>query len=328
MQLNHKAPKVSVVIPNYNHAKYLEARIDSVINQSFQDFEIILLDDASSDDSAHIIKKYLYHPQIRFFQNYKNSGSPFSQWRKGVSLASGTYVWIAESDDIADLKLLETLVTVLDSNPRVVLAYCQSSYINESGEVTGSALAWTDDLDTERWKYDFLNNGKDECVEYLSIKNTIPNASAVVFRRNAFSKINTETQMKLCGDWLIWSKIIRQGDVAFHAGALNYFREHNATARLTTSRMLRFEEILQVSREILDLNSLSPQKKKILGTRLYAYWVRQSDCRFPVTSLSYILRLSKINLIQSVRLAGVLLIGFVKQITLGVFRKLRNIAVR
>jgi glycosyltransferase involved in cell wall biosynthesis len=130
MSSSHKIPKVSVVIPNYNHAKYLDARIDSVINQSFQDFEIILLDDASSDDSVNIIRKYLDYPNIQFIQNDKNSGSPFSQWQKGVSLASGTYVWIAESDDIADFRLLETLVKLLDSNPKVVLAYCQSSYIN------------------------------------------------------------------------------------------------------------------------------------------------------------------------------------------------------
>jgi|CXWL01.1.fsa_nt_gi glycosyltransferase involved in cell wall biosynthesis len=328
MQSNHKAPKVSVVIPNYNHAKYLEARIDSVINQSFQDFEIILLDDASSDDSAHIIKKYLDHPQIRFFQNYKNSGSPFSQWRKGVSLASGTYVWIAESDDIADFRLLETLVKLLDSNPKVVLAYCQSSYINESGEVTGSALIWTDDLDAERWKYDFMNNGKDECVEYLSIKNTIPNASAVLFRKSAFSGINTETSMKLCGDWLIWSRIIRRGDLAFHAGVLNYFREHNSTARVTTSRKLRYKEIFQVARELLSVNLPSSEQKKILGIRLYTYWERQLDCRFPVISLGYILLLSKISFVQSVRLFKSLLIAGMRQVALAVFRKLKNIAVR
>ncbi len=156
MPTNRKAPKVSVIIPNYNHARYLEARIESVINQSFQDFEVILLDDASTDDSKQIIEKYRGHPRVQIILNDKNSGSAFIQWRKGVGHSSGAYVWIAESDDIADLNLLETLVQILDANPDVVLAYCQSSYINENGEVTGSALTWTNDLDAERWKHDFI----------------------------------------------------------------------------------------------------------------------------------------------------------------------------
>ena len=96
-------PSVSVIIPNYNHARYLRERIDSVLNQRFQDYEIILLDDNSTDESPTIIQSYASAPHVTHIEiNEQNSGSPFAQWDKGISLAAGEFIWIAESDDVAD----------------------------------------------------------------------------------------------------------------------------------------------------------------------------------------------------------------------------------
>ena len=96
-------PKVSVNVLNYNHAKYLRQRIDSILVQTFQDFELILLDDKSTDDSFDIIKSYQTDSHVsHVVVNEYNSGNPFSQWVKGIELSKGDYVWIAESDDVAD----------------------------------------------------------------------------------------------------------------------------------------------------------------------------------------------------------------------------------
>ena len=95
-------PMVSVVVPNYNYAKYLPQRMESIFGQSFQNFEIILLDDASTDNSAELIEGYRAHPKVSVVEvSARNSGSPFRQWEKGLSLAKGKYVWIAEADDLA-----------------------------------------------------------------------------------------------------------------------------------------------------------------------------------------------------------------------------------
>ncbi|RYE13814.1 MAG: glycosyltransferase family 2 protein, partial [Sphingobacteriaceae bacterium] len=103
-------PKVSVIIPNYNHARYLPQRIESVIHQTFQDIEVILMDDCSLDTSRTIIAQYAAQDnRIRVILNEQNSGSTFKQWNKGIALAKGEYVWIAESDDYAELDFLETL---------------------------------------------------------------------------------------------------------------------------------------------------------------------------------------------------------------------------
>ncbi len=112
-------PKVTVVVPNYNHARFLPKRIESILSQTFQDFELILLDDCSTDESRSILSSYASDPRVTIEFNEANSGSTFKQWNKGVRLARGKYVWIAESDDYADERLLEGLVAVLDAEPEV-----------------------------------------------------------------------------------------------------------------------------------------------------------------------------------------------------------------
>lgn len=106
--------QVSIILPNYNHYSYLEKRLDSIFNQTHQDFEVIILDDASTDDSLSILNNYKNHPKVsHFIINKENSGSPFKQWEKGLNLAKGDYIWIAESDDFCDLNFLETQLECL-----------------------------------------------------------------------------------------------------------------------------------------------------------------------------------------------------------------------
>ncbi|MFT7619692.1 MAG: glycosyltransferase involved in cell wall biosynthesis, partial [Planctomycetota bacterium] len=94
-------PLVSVIVPNYNHAKFLGPRLESVFAQTFQDFEVIYLDDASNDNSNEVANSFNSDPRMSMVLNQENSGSPFVQWNKGVSMAKGDLIWIAESDDRA-----------------------------------------------------------------------------------------------------------------------------------------------------------------------------------------------------------------------------------
>ena len=131
--------KISVIVPNYNHARFLPERLDSVLGQTRMPDQVILLDDASSDNSCEIQKEYAerYPDLITCSFNKKNSGSPFIQWAKGLELAHGEFIWIAESDDVADARFLETLAPMLEADPKVGIAYCQSHKIGEEGENLG-----------------------------------------------------------------------------------------------------------------------------------------------------------------------------------------------
>src|SRR5206468_9731239 len=116
-------PTVSVVVPNYNHARYLRRRIDSILSQTYQDFELILLDDSSTDNSREILDSYLDNAKVRIEYNDKNSGTVFKHWNKGVRMACGQYIWMAESDDYADPRFLARMVPILEVQTEVTFAY-------------------------------------------------------------------------------------------------------------------------------------------------------------------------------------------------------------
>lgn len=227
-------PKVSIIIPNYNHARFLEQRLNTVLNQTYQDFEVIFLDDASTDNTQEVFAKYANHPRItKIFFNTQNSGSPFKQWNKGIKEAQGEYIWIAESDDYAELNFLEALVPILENNPKVGIAYCQSLIINEKGEKIGSYANWTKRLDKNRWEKDFENVGIHEVENYLLWQNTIPNVSAVLLRKSAYFEVGmAPTNMKMAGDWKLYLSVLKQYDISFVSSSLNYNRLHSQVSRI------------------------------------------------------------------------------------------------
>lgn len=243
-------PAVSVVLPNFNHAKFLPARLESILKQTFTDFELILLDDASSDNSRQILSE-VQDPRIthRIF-NTENSGSPFIQWERGVRLARAPLIWIAESDDLCSHHFLETLVPGFSSSPDLALVYCQSAIIDETGNQIGSQLEWTSDLGSDRWETGFTNEGSAEISQYLLRKSTIPNASGVVFRRERFPTGLPFSRFRQTGDTLTWCLIISGARLKFIPDSLNYHRYHPSTVRAGTSRSRRFIDIIYFSREL------------------------------------------------------------------------------
>ena len=220
---------ISVIIPNYNHAAYLPSRLSSITNQSYIDFEAIMLDDSSIDSSITILNKHaLIDSRFQLYTNDLNSGSTFAQWNKGISLARGEFIWIAESDDFADDYLLESLLKQMEADSNIVLAYCQSNRINEKGEIVGNWIDFTSEFERGKlFEKDFIMSGKEYIQQFLIHRNTIPNASAVLFRKSVFDKIGgAPIHLKTNGDWLTWLKMLCFGNVAYVCSSLNNFRRH------------------------------------------------------------------------------------------------------
>lgn len=240
-------PKVSVIIPNYNHSKFLDQRLESVFNQTFQDFEVILLDDKSTDDSVTILKSYINHPNVsHLIINEENSGSPFKQWQKGIQLAQGEYIWIAESDDFCECTFLENLVKMFSQN--VVLAFCSSMNVNQQGEKIGMNT-WATSFDKIKWKVSYVNNGKNEIKSHLRYRNCIPNASAVLFKRNAVEDLFFDDSFYFCGDWSFWLNLLQKGQIVYLNRPLNYFRKHAVSTRVIKdyeNEKRRFQEYYSI----------------------------------------------------------------------------------
>lgn len=212
-------PKISVIIPNYNHAQYLRQRLDSVFNQEFQDFEVIILDDNSKDNSKEIIEEYRHNPKVsHVIYNETNSGSPFKQWNKGFELAQGEYIWIAESDDWADSLFLKDLINFIGNNKSVSIAFSGSTKVFSNKQVP--AL-----IHSESTMFD----GKLFVKKFMLFENSICNASAVIFRKDCLKSISIDYQdFKGSGDYLFWIYLCQQGSVAYVNKPLNYFRQHES----------------------------------------------------------------------------------------------------
>jgi len=130
----------------------------------------------------------------------------------------------------------------------------------------GLPLAWTDDISTTRWRSDYIAEGRTELLQALSIKNTIPNASAVVFRNFRGIADLVDDSMRLCADWLFWVRLCGRGDVAFHSAALNSWRQNSSHARTELPGVLEWQEgqhVIQTAGELLEM-SLS-EKQRLLN---------------------------------------------------------------
>ncbi len=237
---------VSVIIPNYNHAPFLPQRIESVINQTFQGFELIILDDCSTDKSREVIELYRHHPKVsHVIYNTQNSGSTFRQWQKGIKLAKGEWIWIAESDDWCDTRFLETLTQKL-ADEKVSIAYCRTISVTENDQQ--NQYQWGEAIQPEIWAADQTFEGKEFIASFLKYRNIIPNASAVLFAKKYFTEADEVQQMRYTGDWFLWIVIASKGNVAYSSKALNYFRRHAASTRFMRSfdeERIRMQEYLR-----------------------------------------------------------------------------------
>lgn len=269
---------VSVILPNYNHVKFLEQRLNSIINQTYQNFEVILLDDASTDNSVKILKAYANNPKVsHFIINKQNSGSPFKQWKKGVDLAKGDYIWIAESDDYCEPHFLEKIFDFIqESDKELGLVYTQSIDINEEGHSLDNRISWTSEFSPNIWKENFCISGNEFIKKYLKVKNVIPNASSVIFKKSLIKEEIFSKEflaMKMCGDWWFWVFILFKTNVGFVAGSFNYFREHETVSRKQNSKKRRIERLQEESIIRRNLQNYNiPQKKEI--QQIYLAWFK------------------------------------------------------
>ncbi len=221
-----------------------------------------MLDDASPDESVEIARRMARHARVpmRLVVNEQNSGSTFRQWLKGLSLATGDLIWFAESDDAAHPMFLERLVPEF-FDPEVVLAYCQSALFGPRGErLADDFLAHTDDISVGRWRGRYSAGALEEAEVALSQKNTIPNASAVVFRRPESLDFSEElSTLRFAGDWLFYSMLIRGGKVNFVPEVLNFYRRHEATVSHQSVREdTQAQESLYVKSRIFESYAITP----------------------------------------------------------------------
>jgi glycosyltransferase involved in cell wall biosynthesis len=258
--------KVSVVVPNFNYGRYLDERLQSILRQTWTDLELIVVDDASSDESRTVIERYRHDARVRIAYFDTPSNCTYQRWNDGAAIASGGYLWFAGADDSSEPRFLETIVPLLDGNPRLSMAYSRSRVIDADGAEAGVTPSHP------RWDGDFVSGPRQEIPFWLDQK-TIPTASAVVMRRDRFEQCGGfDTTLMLAADHLLWLKLLREGDVAYVAAPLTRFRVHDRTVRASVSRARTIEERYRVFTYLVSAFDVAPPAREALVNRLATNW--------------------------------------------------------
>ncbi len=246
------APRVSIIVPSFNHAEYLRQRLDSVYGQTYPNVEVILLDDCSSDESVEILKEYAarYPDKTTCHFRKTNSGGVFNQWKKGIELATGELLWIAESDDYCSENFLQELVCCFQ-NEAVKLAFARTDFVRGMPPAPiWNSTEYLQDLGLKLWSHPFVRSAHAMVRSGWAVKNIVPNVSGAIFRhpgRLALFDDPLWLSLRLCGDWMFYLSIIRGGLVAYSPYAINYYRQH----RLNTSAEAQNEDIYYREFEVM-----------------------------------------------------------------------------
>jgi glycosyltransferase involved in cell wall biosynthesis len=265
--------RISAVVPSYNYAGYLETRLGSITAQTYPPIEVIVLDDASTDDSLAVARRIAAAGKrdIAIVGGSVNSGSVFRQWRRAAELARGDYLWIAEADDEADPDFLAALAARLRGAPDIDLAFCDSRSVDGDGKPVWPSYA---DYYRASGAVELTRDGvfpaRDFAHRFLGERNLILNASAVLWKRAALlaalDRCGDElSRYRMAGDWRVYIELLAAsaGHVAYVASPLNVHRRHEASVTHRLKGRRHREEIARVHRAIRDrLGADEPLRKR------------------------------------------------------------------
>lgn len=275
--------RVSVIVPSYNHAPYLMECLGSALSQDYPDFEVIVVDDCSSDGSLEVLRS-IDDSRLTVVANEVNLGAYGTQ-NRALDLATGVYVAVLNSDDVWRAGKLAAQVALMEKHPKAGLCYTLGVQVDEKGA----------ELEVDQ----HLNWPRSEVQDLLPLMLSSNRllASGVMFRRGA---VRFEESLRYSGDWVAWLQLVEKGPVACVPEALVGWRQH-ATNSYLRSETVTLEEI-RVRRAIL------AQKKRWLGARADKSVIRKglSECAVDLTALYVLIgqmRLAKASASLAVRLA-------------------------
>lgn len=273
-KLTEESIKISVVVPNYNYSNYLYQRVYSILNQNYKIHELIILDDASKDNSLFYIEQI--EQKISEFVNVKvvvndiNSGNAFSQWQKGMNLASGDYVWVAEADDYAKKNFLNEVVSPLKENNNIVISYADTGFIDSNGYITKNSLVdQIDILNTNHWNASYVNEGIAEINCYSYLNCTIPNVSGTIIKKGNYDEIFEEAKKyHQSGDWFTYLNILNLGDISFINKTLNYYRVHGNNISQTFDKKAHILEIQRIYKFVKEKYGIDEEQQIQMYNRI------------------------------------------------------------
>lgn len=243
-------PKVSVVVPVYNAEKYIKGMLESILHQTFTDYEIILVDDCSTDGSGKIIGQF-HDDRIKVFSNRQNMGIAHTR-NRAIELSSGEYVALMDDDDIAPPERLEKEVQFLEQNTDIAVVAGHCRFIDEEGRI----------IKNRQWNV-FQN--PDYIKAYLLTGDAIPNGAAMI-RRGFIEENQIRYLDGMCGaeDYRFWVECSLYGKIANLDEVMLYWRighDNESSRHQETER--RLNVLKSIRKYALEKNGFELEENEI-----------------------------------------------------------------
>jgi glycosyltransferase involved in cell wall biosynthesis len=256
-------PKASIVIPAYNAGAYIIKTLDSIVSQSLDDFECLVIDDGSTDNTAELVAAY-HDARIRLIRQ-ANSGGPASPRNQGVNQAKGEYIFMFDSDDIMLPDKLRVTVGALDAHPDVDIVFTNFQSINDAGELLNAN--YLQDYDT-LWQLLPAKNAEINPLEPSALFNALIRVnfigtSSVALRRGALSHVDHfNERLKNAEDLLFWVSFVKRHKAIFINRVFHQYRIlDTGISRRNFTR--RAPSKIQGLKYMRDLCETKEQKKSI-----------------------------------------------------------------
>jgi glycosyltransferase involved in cell wall biosynthesis len=207
-----ESPLVSVFIPVYNAASLVAQAIESVLAQTYQHYELIVVNDASTDGTAEVIARYQDHPKVRIHHNPTNLGTA-PNWNMGVSLCEGDLIARLDADDLYTPGFLERVVPIFQRYPDVGMVF------------TGAKVFWPFSKMTEElpYRHSWVRAGRDFLPELL--RGCRVRSPTACVRRTCYQQLGPLVdELRIHHDWEMWVRIAANYDVGYLAEPLAYYR--------------------------------------------------------------------------------------------------------
>ena len=249
-------PTVSVYIPTFNRAYYLEQTVQSVLDQTFTDFEIIIIDYHSTDNTRKVVNDF-DDSRIRYVLNQKNLGCVASN-NRGLALSIGRYVCNLDSDDLLHPKNLEVKVKLLETDPRLGLVYSDAAVIDAEGKIIYASY----------WKKEgyFPVRGRLNS-ELVASCGLVIHQVTTLFRREVIDVVGYQNpHLVMCHDGEYWLRIAGEFEIDYIPEVLCSYRDHDDGRHLTELDETIYVERADIVRSITDRY---PEIISHLGRRIF-----------------------------------------------------------
>lgn len=228
-------PTISVLLPVYNSSAYLTSAVESILKQTFTDFELLLINDGSTDNSLSLMQSFK-DARIRLIDNEKNIGLT-ATLNKGIELARGKYIARMDADDISLPARFEKQVAYLDKHADVAVLATRASFMNTEGEITGE------------WNDDAVHVSENDIKRFTAFSNCLVHPS-VMMRARVLKKYRYRDHLRSAEDWDLWLRLLADGQKIHKLDEiLVHYRVHPQSAMASEKKQLSLQQRLISSKK-------------------------------------------------------------------------------